>query len=211
MIISLCLAFFALPYWEAKPPAEWSDEQLRAFLRSSPWAQVDRINARGLDEGLPDRDSLDPANAHTAGVQVRLASAAPVVEAEQEWSRRHPPSSTAAEDQYGSEFYEFLAANRGKYIALAVRLARPRRLEIDKEVAQMEKHCELRINKRRYKLAAHFLPSPADPYLRLLFPRELAPGDQLLEFSLYLPGVTFPHRKIAFEIKNLYFKGHLEL
>lgn len=205
----LMLALFATPFWESKPPSEWSDQDLKAFLRSSPWVQISRINVPSLDTH-GDRDA-DLGELPDGAIQVTLASAAPVVQAEQEWHKRHPPAGDAVEDEYASEFYDFIGANPGKYIALGVRLERPQQLEKQKQTAEMEKRCELKIGKRHYKLVGHFLPSPADPYLRLIFPRELKPEDEDLEFTLFLPGISMPHRKVTFWLKELAFKGKLEL
>lgn len=209
MSVVVLLALFAAPFWEAKPPAEWSDQELKAFLNSSPWVQVDRVRIEGLN-GPGDRNS-GPEDPLETGVRISLASAQPVREAEQEWRKRHPPVGDAAEDAYASEFYEFMNSNPGKYIALAMRLERPQRLEKEKQTAELEKRCELRIGKRRYKLVGHFLPSPGDPYLRLIFPRELKPEDEALEFTLYLPGIALAHRQVTFALKQLTFKGNLEL
>ncbi|MCW5978816.1 MAG: hypothetical protein KIT09_12100 [Bryobacteraceae bacterium] len=205
-MMTVLLALLAAPYWESKPPAEWTAEELRTFLQQSPWARLDQIRIAPAEAGGPasGRQSLE------AGVQIFLASAAPVREAEREWRKRYPPEGEAAEDEYGGEFVEFMQENPGRYIALAVRLLRPRLLDKPSEVKEMEKRCELKIGARRYKLTGHFLPSPADPYLRLVFPREVKPGDEELVFSLYLPGVSLPYREVTFPLKQLIYRERPE-
>jgi len=38
-IMVALLALLAAPFWEAKAPRDWSEEELRALLHDSPWAQ----------------------------------------------------------------------------------------------------------------------------------------------------------------------------
>jgi hypothetical protein len=199
MVALLLAALFLAPFWEERPPAEWTDPELQLFLRSSPWAVIDK--ARVGDEG----NSPDP------GVRMFLAAASPMRAAEAEWRKRNPPDASDAEDQYAGEFFDFIDANPGKYIALAVEVLRPQLLENKREVAEMEKRCVLKVGTRKHKLVGHFLPSPADRYLRLIFPRDVNAQDERLEFELYLPGVPLPYREVTFELKRLLYKGIPEL
>src|SRR5678809_1435483 len=63
---------------------------------------------------------------------------------------------------------------------------------------------------RKHKLVGHFPPTPADPILRLVFPREVKPTDKSVVFRLYLPGVDFPERELEFEVRDLMYHGKLE-
>ena len=51
---------------------------------------------------------------------------------------------------------------------------------------------------RRYKLVTHFPPTPGDPYLRYIFPREVKPDDKSLLFDIYIPGLDYPQRHLEF-------------
>ena len=71
LAILLTLLLAAAPFWEAKGPAAWSEDELNQLLTESPWAQV----AEGPSANLP-------------GVQVYLATAKPIQLAEAERERR---------------------------------------------------------------------------------------------------------------------------
>ena len=73
LAILLTLLLAAAPFWEAKGPAAWSEDELNQLLTESPWAQV----AEGPSANLP-------------GVQVYLATAKPIqlAEAERELANR---------------------------------------------------------------------------------------------------------------------------
>jgi hypothetical protein len=69
----------------------------------------------------------------------------------------------------------------------------------------------MRVGRKRFKMSGYFPPSPGDPYLRLAFPREVTSSDKILTFDLYLPGVPIPFRKAEFTLKDMLWKGKLEL
>ena len=71
LAILLTLLLAAAPFWEAKGPTAWSEDELNQLLTESPWAQV----AEGAGANLP-------------GVQVYLATAKPIQLAEAERERR---------------------------------------------------------------------------------------------------------------------------
>ena len=52
---------------------------------------------------------------------------------------------------------------------------------------------------------------PADPYLRLVFPRQIGPKDKTIEFDLYLPGVPDSYRIAEYVIKEMMYRGKLEI
>jgi hypothetical protein len=47
--------------------------------------------------------------------------------------------------------------------------------------------------------------------LRLVFPRAVSAGDKAFSFELYLPSVPGPYRAVEFRLKDLMYKGVLEL
>jgi len=75
----------------------------------------------------------------------------------------------------------------------------------------MEEESILKVGKKKYQMTGHFPPTPADPYLRLVFPRPIGPNDKSLVFELYLPGVGNTYRTVEFRIKELGYKGTPEL
>ncbi|HEX5431010.1 MAG TPA: hypothetical protein VFW83_03525, partial [Bryobacteraceae bacterium] len=59
----------AAPFWEAKSPQNWTNQELQTMLTDSPWAQM--VAGPGTAEPLPP-------------VLVFIATAAPIEQAEQE-------------------------------------------------------------------------------------------------------------------------------
>jgi hypothetical protein len=45
----------------------------------------------------------------------------------------------------------------------------------------------------------------------LIFPRSVRPADKSVAFRLYLPGLPFPEREAEFHVKDLSYKGKLEM
>jgi hypothetical protein len=116
-------------------------------------------------------------------------------------ARKQPTTDPSWED-----YREYLTAEHGKYIVVAVAMPTLRRFADAAEGRQMEKESVLRIGKRKYKLAGHFPPSSTDRHVRLAFPRDVRePGDRSLVFELYVPGVNY--RVAEFKIKDMVFKG----
>jgi hypothetical protein len=188
-------AFAAVPFWEAKPPAEWTDDQLQQFLIDSPWAEQ-AFSAK-----------------QTTGALVFLCDAHPMREAEAERERRanlkHPPKPV--EDPTAEEFADFLKENEGNYIVLAVPAPNPKVFEDAAEVKRIEEECVLKVGKKKYKMTGHFPPSPSDAWLRLVFPRVVTEADKSFRFELYIPWITDPYRFAEFQVKDLMYKGRLEL
>ena len=79
------------------------------------------------------------------------------------------------------------------------------------ENRRMEEETAMVIGKRRFKIVGHFPPTPSDPVLRLIFPREVKSTDKSVLFRLYLPGLTFPEREAEFRVKDLAYQGKLEM
>ncbi len=94
---------------------------------------------------------------------------------------------------------------------LAVPVRDPRTLEIPAEVKRMEQQCVLKVGKRKYKMTGHFPPSLSDGFLRLVFPRVVTEADKTLRFELYIPAVSDPYRFAEFRVRDMIYKGRLEL
>ncbi len=180
------LLFLAPPFWEAKPPSEWTDAQIAWLLTESAWASREK------------------------GAQIYLASARPIWQAERE--RRRRQAGKAAERGTGDvrEYFDFLEENRDRYIVLAVRIPLPQYLLTRKATKKMEERCVMIAGGRRYRIVGHFPPTAADRYLRLVFPRIEAPAGGAIEFNLYVPGVPLPFRRVRFEVDRLKYRGRPE-
>ena len=189
LALFILLPLSAPPFWEAKLPAEWTDEQVQELLSDSPWAQPAQ---NPLEEG---------------GVPAYLATARPIQEAERELLRR-ATKQTAEEDESAEEYRAFLRENQGKCIILAVRLPG---WNAQAEAKKMEEESVLKVGRKKYKMAGHFPPTPADPYLRLVFPRAIQTSDKAFSFELYLPWVPGPYRTVEFRMKDLTYKGVIEM
>ena len=191
MLRALPIALFlAAPFWESKAPADWTAEELTEMMRASPWAV--------LASGPP----------HAAPAPVYLATAGIMRQAEDEVARRNRKRNVNPEsDPLREEYEAFLKENAGKVIVLAVPIDDPKGMMDAPEVERMEKECALKVGRRKFKLAGHFPPTQADPYLRLAFPREVPADAKRLQFELYIPGLSQPARLAEFEVKTLRFKG----
>lgn len=192
----LAMLFFAGPFWEAKPPREWTDEQLLIMLTDSPWAQTTTM-----------RDA--------APMPIYLATAKPVRAAEAERMRRYsnhiqqgggqPPGDTAR-----LEYEAFLRENEGKVVVVAIPNPNLKALAQAEETRSMEKESFMRAGRKKIKMTGHFPPGESDPMLRLVFPRPPAEAKEI-SFELYIPGVTGPYREATFRLKDLTYQGHTEM
>jgi hypothetical protein len=178
--------FLAQPFWEAKPPERWSDWEVDQLLHNSPWAQ-----ALGPDPP----------------VQVFLATAKPIEDAETEARLRtkqpHP--------EVDPDFAAYLAENRERIVVLGIRYTNVAAGGKASEERKMENESVMLVGRKKYQIAGHFPPTPTDPVLRLVFPREFHPGDKKLTFRLYIPNIDFPERELEFNEKDLTYHGKLEL
>ena len=174
----LLLMLFAGPFWESRPPAEWSDTELEDLLKDSPWAQM--VEAGGQTTSSP--------------VQIYLATAAPVAlgEAERDLraKRRSPPKAKPVEDPFAEEYRAWLEDNRDSQIIVAVLVGMNPAFSDQREVHKMEEESVMRVGRKKLKMTGHFPPSPSDPYLRMAFPRQVTVNDKTVSFELYLPGVA---------------------
>ncbi len=205
MLAALLLVWLEIttPVWELKAAAEWTDEELAAVLTASPWAQMHRLE-------LPAAKGVGAGGLSNPTLHLFLATATPVREAERELRRRRLQASVEPERAADSEFEEFLEANPGRYIVLAVRVLRPELLDRPRSVETMERETRLRIGRRSYELVGHFLPTRDDPYVRLIFPRDVRDTDTELRFELYVPGVPLPFRTVRFKLEKLTWRGRPE-
>ena len=184
--VALWAALLASPFWETKSPADWTETELRQMLTDSPWAQ-------GVERG---------------GAVCYLATAHPIQNAERELARRRQAKGAPPPDP---EYTDFLAQDQGKHIVLAVSYPNPNPLDDAPEARRMQEESILKIGKKKYKMTGHFSPTPADPYLRLVFPREIGPNDKSLVFELYLPGVGDAYNTLEFRLKELLYRGKPEM
>ncbi len=185
-ILLTALFFLAQPFWESKPPEQWTDREIDAVRHNSPWART-----MG-----PEPDLL-----------IYLATAAPIEEAEAEARlRTRNPLSEPDPD-----YLDYLRENRGRHFVLAIPYATLSGLGKAEEERKMEHESVMIINRKTYKLLGHFPPTPSDPVLRLVYPREVQPSDKAVLFRLYLPGVDFPEREIEFRVKELFYHGKLAM
>ena len=69
----------------------------------------------------------------------------------------------------------------------------------------------MRVGKKRVRMVGHFPPTPSDRVLRLIFPRVVTSADRTVTFELYLPGIPQPARMVEFRVKDLMYRGKLEM
>ncbi len=179
------------PFWEAKAPADWSAGELGQMFHQSPWAQIaEPVSATGGEKD----------------VDVYLASAKPMRDAEEEhWKRNRKDA-----DPLADEYRAWIEANAGKYIVLAVQAPMAPEFADGEEVGVMKKETSLRVDRRRYRMAMYFPPSSTDGTLRFAFPREVSAKDKKLKFEFYVPSIRGQFREAEFALKDLNFKGQPE-
>jgi hypothetical protein len=180
------LFFLAQPFWEARPPEQWTDREIEAMRYNSPWAQA---------VGPP------PV------LLVYLATAAPVEQAEDE--ARHRAKGLVSQPDF--DYAEYLRENREKNLILAVPYYTLSGLGKAEEERKLEEESVMVIGRRTYHIAGYFPPAPSDPVLRLAFPRAAQLSDKAILFRLYIPGVAFPEREVEFKVKDLMYHGKLEM
>ncbi len=180
----LALAPFwaAAPFWEATPPADWTEAQIDRLLHDSPWAEM-----------------ADPAPA----VQVYLATARPMREAEAELARRRGKP-------LNEEYLDYLQHEGADKLVIAISYKNLNALADGAEAHRMEEESIMRIGRRKFQMEGHFPPVPSDPYLRLVYPRAATERDKSIVFELYLPGYG-PYHEAEFRLRDLVYKGKPEM
>lgn len=182
----LLFFFFAQPFWEAKPPEKWTNREIASLRTNSPWAQT-----------------VGPAPA----VLIYLATARPIEDAEDEWRFR----TKEAPRQPDVDYLTYLSENRDQHFVLAIPYASLSALGKAEELRKLQDESAMLIGRKSYPIVGYFPPTPSDPVLRLVFPREVRTSDKRVIFRLYLPGVDFPEREVEFEVKELNYRGKLEM
>jgi hypothetical protein len=195
MLVLWLAAAATLPFWDAKPPADWTDDEVQEMLTRSPWVQ-----------------QAVAADSSPRGVAVYLATARPIRAAEAEREKRarekgEQPAEGADED---TEYADFLREHEGNVIVLSVAVPNPSALDDVTEAKMVEELCVLRVGRNKYKMVGHFPPSASDPRLRLVFPRSVRQADKSFGFDLYVPGAQEPLRFVQFRVADLTYKGKPE-
>ena len=192
----LVLAFLAQPFWEARDPAQWTDQELRAILDDSPWAV-------------------------RTGPQVEmtfyLATARPVEEAQAELLRRErlkqdsrkKPTAITWEPDF--DYQDYLRDNREANFVLAIPYPSLAGLGVAREMKRLEEETAMLVGRKTYGIEGYFPPTPSDPVLRIVFPRRVELSDKTVVFRLYLPGVKLPEREVEFRVKDMVYRGKLEM
>ena len=180
------LFFLAQPFWETKAPEQWTNREIDEIRSNSPWAQT-----------------VGPS----PGVLVYLATAAPIEQAEAE-ARLRTRNPLREPDP---DYLDFLREYRDRNLVLAIPYATLAGLGKGEEERKMEEESRMIVGRKEYKIVGHFPPTPSDPVLRLVFPREVRPSDKSVVFQLYLPGIDFPDRTVEFRVKDLTYRGKLEM
>jgi hypothetical protein len=178
--------FLAQPFWEAKPPGQWTDKEIESIRTDSPWA---------LSVG-PDPQ-----------VTIYLATAAPVEEAEAEARVR----AKNPLDEPDPDYVDYLRDNRETRLVVAIPYGVRAALSKAVELHRMENESVMLVGQKKYRMVGHFPPTKADPVLRLVFPREVEATDKAVTFRLYLPGLELPDREVEFRVKELLYHGKLAM
>jgi hypothetical protein len=199
MSLAAIFLFLAASFWETKAPADWTDNELVQMFTDSPWGQMVQASAQ--------------AESHSAPVDIFLATAGPIVEAENERERRfmRKRNGPPVEDPMAEEYQAWLEDNKATQIVVAARIPRTKAFDDGQQTKRMEDDSIMRVGRKRYKMTGNFPPTERDPYLRLAFPRQVSEADKMVTFELYLPGVAPPYRTVEFKVKDLMLKGKLEL
>jgi hypothetical protein len=189
----LLLLLFATPFWEAHPPAQWTEAQVRTILTDSPWVQEVGPNPMA---------------------QAVLATARPVEEAEAELARRgmkNPLTGADPSQRPDVDYLDYVKQHREDSIVLAIPYPNLGALGEAEEQKRLEHESVMRVGRKQYRLVGHFPPTPSDPVLRLIFPRVAVASDRTVSFDLYLPGISQPARMLEFRIRDLMYHGKLEM
>ncbi len=182
--------FLAQPFWEAKPPEQWTDAEIQYLRTDSPWAQ---------------RSGDSPQ------VVIYLATAAPIEHAEAELRLRLKGNPHPLPEP-DPDYLEYLHDNREQNLVVGVTYPTLAGMSDSRENKRMEEESVMVIGKKTYHIVGHFPPTPSDPVLRLdIFPRAVKPADKTVIFRLYLGGLNFPEREAEFRVKDLTYQGKLEM
>src|SRR5262245_7238763 len=120
------LFLFVQPFWEAQPPAAWSDAQVQSLLVESPWAQ-----------------SVGPAPPAIA----IFATAAPIEQADAELRRRRPSKQTPDID-----YLDYVKEHRTESFVLAIPYADLSKLGDAAEGKRLEQDSVMRVGRKKIKM-----------------------------------------------------------
>jgi len=180
------LLFLSQPFWEAKPPERWTDQEIDTLRHASPWAQT---------------------TGHNPELLAYLATAAPIEDAEGELRLRTRNTLPEPDPDYA----DFLRLNRENVVVLAIPWLQPARFGTEAEQKRMVEESAMISGRQTWQLVGHFPPNQSDPVLRLVFPRPAKLAGKSVLFRLYLPGVAFPERDVEFRTRDLIYHGKLEM
>ena len=206
--LAIALLLLVDPFWQVKPPMDWTDAELSQLLADSPWAQMSAV---------PGKAQVGKNAGSSQPIQVYLATAGPVVKAVAERDRRaelrHPGiAKELAGDPLSEERAAWFADNREGHIIVAARVGNNDAFSNEAETRRLEHDSVMDAGHGRVKLSAYFPPTSTDPHLYFAFPRELvSPSDKVVSFELYLPGAPGPYRTLQFKVKDLVVDGRPEL
>jgi len=184
MMHAACALLFwlAAPFWESKAPREWTDAELQLLLHDSPWAQ--------MAGPRPE-------------VQIYLATAHPLQEAEAELARRRGKP-------INDEYLDYVRQEGAANLVLAIAYPNWTALADAGEAHRMEEESVMKVGRQRYRIAGQFPPTPSDPFLRLIYPRVATGRDKSVVFELYLPG-NGPYHEAEFRVGEMRYKGKPEM
>jgi hypothetical protein len=183
------LFLMAQPFWETRPPEQWSNAEIDEIRTHSPWAQP-------LPMGTP--------------ATAFLATALPVEHAEAELRLRTKKNPEPLNEP-DIDYLDYLRDHREEVIVLGVTYPRMNTFGKPGEDKKMEEETVMAVGKKEHHILGHFPPTPSDPVLRLIFPRVVKPTDKSVVFRLYLPGLSFPEREVVFMVKDLLYEGKLAM
>ena len=191
----MVLLWFAAPFWESKPPAEWTRAELAQMLSQSPWAQT---------------ASFDSRVGGATMVRVLLATARPMRDAEEQ-ARLRTARRADAPLGIDEDYREFLRADSGRHIVVAISGTTAEAMSNADETRRMEQESVMRVGRKKFRITGHFPPSSGDPYLRLIYPRAATESDKEISFEIYAPGAVPPYREAVFKVRDLNYRGKLEM
>lgn len=178
--------FLAQPFWETRPPEKWTALEIDSLLTNSPWAQT---------------------TGPSPNVLVYLATAGPIEDAESELRLRKKNPLPEPDPDYSA----YISEHHDQSIVVAIPYSSLPWVSKPEEIHSLEEGTEMIVGRKSFKIVGFFPPMPADPVLRLVFPRQVRPEDRTVVLRLYLPGVSFPEREVQFRVKDLMYHGKLAL